>query len=95
MGRTLPAYPLTSATPICQPGVSAAADRLARAQWTMADYEFRQLCLPRGTSRTSAWRLLTEQAEHHGWELDRLRLYPDGTRRVRLRRRVLRVVRTL
>jgi len=51
--------------------------------------------LPRGTSRNAAWRFLTEQAEHHGWELDRLHLYPDGTRRVRLRRRVLRVMRTL
>jgi hypothetical protein len=61
----------------------------------MADYEFRQLMLPRGTSRNAAWRFLTEQAEHHGWELDRLHLYPDGTRRVRLRRRVLRVMRTL
>jgi hypothetical protein len=61
----------------------------------VADYEFRQLVLPRGTSRNAAWRLLTEQAEHHGWELDRLRLYPDGTRRVRLRRRVLRVARTM
>jgi hypothetical protein len=53
------------------------------------------MVLPRGTSRNAAWRLLTEQAEHHGWELDRLRLYPDGTRRVRLRRRVLRVARTM
>jgi uncharacterized protein DUF5703 len=61
----------------------------------VVDYEFRQLVLPRGTSRNAAWRLLTEQAEHHGWELDRLRLYPDGTRRVRLRRRVLRVARTM
>jgi len=34
------------------------------------------MVLPRGTSRNAAWRLLTEQAEHHGWELDRLRLYP-------------------
>lgn len=61
----------------------------------MADYEFRQLFLPRGTSRRAALRVLVEQAEYHGWELDRLRLYPDGTRRVRLRRRVLRVARTM
>jgi Family of unknown function (DUF5703) len=61
----------------------------------MADYEFRQLSLPRGTSRNAAWRMLTEQAEHHGWELDRLWLFPDGARRIRLRRRILRVVRTL
>jgi hypothetical protein len=61
----------------------------------MGDYEFRQLLLPRGTSRNAARRLLTEEAEYHGWELARLRLYPDGRRRVLLRRRVLRVARTL
>ena len=61
----------------------------------MGDYEFRQLVLPRGTSRNAARRFLTDEAEYGGWELDRLLLYPDGTRRVRLRRRVLRVARTL
>jgi hypothetical protein len=30
--------------------------------------------------------MLTMHAEYGGWELDRLRLYPDGTRRVVLRR---------
>jgi hypothetical protein len=33
-------------------------------------------------------------AEHGSWELARLRLYPDGRRRVWLRRKVLRAVRT-
>ena len=61
----------------------------------MGDYEFRQLSLPRGTSRSAAHRVLTDAAEHHGWELARLRLYPDGRRRVLLRRRILRVVRTM
>jgi hypothetical protein len=60
-----------------------------------ADWEFRQLSLPRGTSRGAARRLLTQAAEYHGWELDRLRLFPDGSRHVVLRRRVLRVARTL
>ena len=40
-------------------------------------------------------RLLTDQAEYGGWELDRLRLFPDGTRRVTLRRRIIRVSRTI
>ena len=31
-----------------------------------------------------------ERAEHGGWELDRLRLSPDGTRRVVLRRKIIR-----
>jgi sirohydrochlorin ferrochelatase len=61
----------------------------------VGDYEFRQLSLPRGTSRNVARRLLTDAAEHEGWELARLRLYPDGRRHVVLRRRVLRVARTL
>jgi hypothetical protein len=39
-------------------------------------------------------RLLTEAAEYGGWEIDRLRLFPDGTRRVILRRRIIRVRRT-
>jgi hypothetical protein len=61
----------------------------------VADYEFRQFSLPRGTSRKAAWRLLTDEAEYRGWELANLRLYPDGTRRIVLRRRVLRVARTM
>ncbi len=61
----------------------------------MSDYQFRRLRLPRGTSRTAARQLLVAEAETGGWELDRLRLYPDGSRQVLLRRRVLRVARTL
>ena len=34
--------------------------------------------------------MLVELAEQDGWELDRLRLGPDGTRRVQLRRRIIR-----
>lgn len=61
----------------------------------MDDFEYRRMLLPRGTSRNVAQRLLTEAAEQEHWELDRLRLYPDGTRRVVLRRRILRVTSTL
>ena len=60
----------------------------------MADYELREMVLPRGTTRGAARQLLTEHAEYGGWELARLRLYPDGTRRVWLRRRIIRVART-
>jgi hypothetical protein len=63
--------------------------------WTMTDYEVRHLVLPRGTSRGAARRLLTDQAEYGGWELARLLLTPDGTRKVWLRRRIIRAVRTL
>jgi hypothetical protein len=59
----------------------------------MTTYEFRTLYLPRGTSRSAAHRILTDEAEYGHWELDRLRLFADGSRRVRLRRRVIRAVR--
>lgn len=60
----------------------------------MAEYEYDLIYLPRGTSRSAARRLLTDRAEYGAWELARLRLYPDGSRRVWLRRRIIRVVRT-
>ena len=56
----------------------------------MTEYEFLRLYLPRGTSRSAAQRVLTEHAEYGHWELARLRLYPDGSRRVVLRRRIIR-----
>jgi hypothetical protein len=58
------------------------------------EYEFRSMMLPRSVSRKAAQRLLTDHAEYGHWELDRLRLFPDGTRRVVLRRRIIRQVRT-
>ena len=59
-----------------------------------AEYEIAQIHLPRGTTRAEARRVLTDMAEYDKWELARLRLYPDGSRRVWLRRRVIRVART-
>lgn len=59
-----------------------------------ATWEFRELAMPRGTSREIARQWLTETAELERWELDRLRLSPDGRRTVRLRRKVYRVQRT-
>ncbi|MDX6287199.1 MAG: hypothetical protein QOG53_2684 [Frankiales bacterium] len=58
------------------------------------EWEYQRLLVPRGTPRSACTQLLTEAAERGRWELDRLRLYPDGTRRVVLRRRVMRVRRT-
>ncbi|MDX6350911.1 MAG: hypothetical protein QOF84_5701 [Streptomyces sp.] len=59
----------------------------------MAEYEFREMYVPRGVTRKEAQRLLTDEAEYGHWELDRVRLYPDGSRKVRLRRRIIRQVR--
>jgi hypothetical protein len=50
------------------------------------DLIYQNLYMPRGTSRRLAQTMLTMHAEYGGWELDRLRLYPDGSRRVVLRR---------
>jgi hypothetical protein len=59
-----------------------------------ATWEYRELSFPRGTTREAARTLLTGAAEAEHWELDRLRLYPDGRRLVTLRRRVYRMMRT-
>jgi len=60
----------------------------------LPEYEYQSLRLPRGTSRNAARQLLTDHAEYGQWELDRLRLYPDGSRTVRLKRRIIRQVRS-
>lgn len=56
----------------------------------MPEYEYERLYLPRGTDRATAVSVLVARAEHGHWELDRLRLYPDGSRKVVLRRRIIR-----
>ncbi|MGD0928638.1 MAG: DUF5703 family protein [Streptosporangiaceae bacterium] len=60
----------------------------------MADYTYLVLYLPRGTSRDDARRLLTDHAEYGDWELARLSLYADGSRKVTLRRPIIRPVLT-
>jgi len=54
------------------------------------EYEFERLTLSRELSRTVVTRLLTDRAEYGGWELDRVRILPDGTRKVVLRRKIIR-----
>lgn len=58
------------------------------------EYEFERLTISRDFSRNVVTRMLTERAERGGWELDRVRLSPDGTRRVVLRRKIIRQTRT-
>ena len=60
----------------------------------MAQYTYMVLYLPRGTSRDVARRILTDHAEYGRWELARLRLYADGSRKATLRRQIIRPVRT-
>ncbi len=59
-----------------------------------AVWEYREISMPRGTSRDEARAAFVSMAEHGYWELARLRLYPDGRRRVWLRRKVIPAVRT-
>ncbi|GAA4510691.1 MULTISPECIES: DUF5703 family protein [Actinoallomurus] len=61
----------------------------------MLEYSYLVLRLPRGTTRDAARQILVEHAEHGGWELVRVRVYPDGRRRIQLRRKVIRAKRTL
>ena len=51
------------------------------------DYEWVPLRLPPDVTRVSASTRLSIEAEYRGWELTRVRLYTDGSRRVLLRRR--------
>ena len=70
---------------------SAKARKLEhRALRPGVEYEFERMLISNDYSRNAVTRMLVERAEHGGWELDRLRLAPDGTRRVQLRRRIIR-----
>ncbi|MFZ0225472.1 MAG: DUF5703 family protein [Mycobacterium sp.] len=51
------------------------------------DYEWVPLRLPPEVTRLSASTRLSIEAEYRGWELTRVRLYTDGSRRVLLRRK--------
>ncbi len=59
------------------------------------EFEYQRVFIPRDTSRGAALRLLTDHAEYGHWELVRTRLFPDGSRRVTLRRKIIRARSTL
>jgi Family of unknown function (DUF5703) len=70
--------------------VTAAARRPLPAGWEIDqsdDYEWVPLRLPPEVTRISASTRLSIEAEYRGWELTRVRLYTDGSRRVLLRRK--------
>jgi hypothetical protein len=54
------------------------------------DYEWIPLRLPPEMTRVTASTRLSIEAEYRGWELTRVRLYTDGSRRVLLRRKKIR-----
>ncbi len=60
----------------------------------MAEYSYLVVYIPRGTTRDAARQMLTDHAEYGQWELARLRLNADGSRKATLRRQIIRPVRT-
>ncbi|WP_341926965.1 DUF5703 family protein [Nocardioides psychrotolerans] len=64
-----------------------------RAPRAGVEWEFDRVTFDREFSRNVVTRLLVERAEHGGWELDRVHMTPDGTRRVVLRRKIIRQLR--
>ena len=52
------------------------------------DYEYAPMRLPANVDRLTATAQLSIQAEFAGWELARVQLFRDGTRKVLLRRRL-------
>lgn len=69
--------------------MSAAYGRMP-ATWAASltdDYEWIPLRLPPEVTRVTASTRLSIEAEYRGWELTRVRLYTDGSRRVLLRRK--------
>ena len=61
----------------------------------LVEWEFDKVTFSREFSRNVVTKVLVERAEHGGWELDRVRIGPDGVRRVILRRKIIRAVRTI
>jgi hypothetical protein len=52
------------------------------------EYEYAPLRIPAGISRSAAAQLMSMQSDSGGWELARLQLHADGTRKVIMRRRM-------
>ena len=57
-------------------------------------WEYKEISVPRDVSRETTRLYLTRIAETDHWEHDRLHIYPDGRKKVWLRRRIYKVVRT-
>ncbi|HVX55889.1 DUF5703 family protein [Nocardioides sp.] len=65
-----------------------------RAPRPGVEWEFDKVSFSREFSRNVVTKLLVDRAEHGGWELDRVQIGNDGVRRVVLRRKIIRAVRT-
>ena len=77
-----------------RPGFHTSPSRAAATGWRAApEYEFERLTLSRDFSKSFVTRMLVDRAERGGWELDRVRVLADGTRKVVLRRKIIRQLR--
>lgn len=61
---------------------------------SLAQTEYFTLTLPSNVSRNAMHQMLVEEAEQNHWTLDRVQILPSGKRIIRLRRRIMRAVRT-
>lgn len=68
-------------------GVEERQDEAYGVTSPRADYDYAPVRIPADTDRASAAMLISAQADTGGWELARVRLHADGTRKVTLRRR--------
>ena len=59
-----------------------------------AVWEFREINFHRGAKRSEVKSYLTAMAEVERWELERVRVHQDGSRYVRLRRKIYHLQRT-
>ncbi|MDA2978124.1 MAG: DUF5703 family protein [Actinomycetota bacterium] len=59
-----------------------------------SSWEIREVPLPSSVSRVEARELLTELAEYGRWELVRTRIYPNGVKRMWVKKRIQKVERT-
>jgi len=71
-----------------------AARQHRRSLSSAVEWEFDKVTFSREFPRNVVTKLLVERAEHGGWQVARVRYPPDGPRRVVLRRRIIRAVRT-
>lgn len=71
------------------------ADRARPKRPIGPEYETHVMTIPAAWSHDDLRKLLAEKAEYGRWELTRRRVYLGGHCRVWLRRRVIRVSRTL
>lgn len=61
----------------------------------LRQYEYLEITVTPGESVPTAYQRLREHAEYGKWELERSTLYMGGERKYLMRRKVLRVERTL